>query len=44
MGRQAGRVERSGVGFGHVHSAVDDLVRLADSEIHLDVKAITCAA
>ncbi|MFD5539477.1 hypothetical protein ACFWIJ_17040 [Streptomyces sp. NPDC127079] len=43
MGRQAGRAERSGVGFGHA-TPVDDPTRLADSEIHVDATATTCAA
>ncbi|GGV20005.1 hypothetical protein GCM10010275_72010 [Streptomyces litmocidini] len=41
-GRQAGRQVR-GMGFGHVHSAVDDHSRLARSEIHPDEKVATCA-
>ncbi|MET9140492.1 IS481 family transposase [Streptomyces parvulus] len=44
LGRQAGRVTRSGMGFDYIHSAVDDHTRLAYSEIHGDEKAATCAA
>ncbi|MEV0376065.1 IS481 family transposase, partial [Streptomyces sp. NPDC050636] len=43
LGRQAGRVTRSSMGFDYVHSAVDDHSRLAYSEIHPDEKAATCA-
>ncbi|MFD5000042.1 IS481 family transposase [Streptomyces buecherae] len=43
LGRQAGRVTRSGMGFDYIHSAVDDHTRLAYSEIHPDEKAATCA-
>ena len=43
LGRQAGRVTRSSVGFDYVHSAVDDHSRLAYSEIHPDEKVATCA-
>jgi transposase InsO family protein len=43
LGRQAGRVTRSRMGFDYVHSAVDDHSRLAYSEIHPDEKAATCA-
>ncbi|WP_307623959.1 IS481 family transposase [Streptomyces sp. V3I7] len=43
LGRQAGRVRRSSMGFDYVHSAVDDHSRLAYSEIHPDEKADTCA-
>ncbi|MFF3761362.1 IS481 family transposase [Streptomyces sp. NPDC002185] len=43
LGRQAGRVTRSGMGFDYVHSAVDDHSRLAYSEIHPDEKVATCA-
>ncbi|MFG3322447.1 IS481 family transposase [Streptomyces sp. NPDC048171] len=43
LGRQAGRVTRSNVGFDYIHSAVDDHTRLAYSEIHGDEKAATCA-
>ncbi|MBJ6636823.1 IS481 family transposase [Streptomyces sp. DHE7-1] len=44
LGRQAGRAQRSNVGFDYIHSAVDDHTRLAYSEIHPDEKAATCAA
>ncbi|WP_433539829.1 IS481 family transposase [Streptosporangium sandarakinum] len=44
LGRQAGRANRSSVGFDYIHSAVDDHTRLAYSEIHSDEKAATCAA
>ncbi|MET8896790.1 IS481 family transposase, partial [Streptomyces albogriseolus] len=43
LGRQAGRLTRSGMGFDYIHSAVDDHTRLAYSEIHGDEKAATCA-
>ncbi|MFJ4504473.1 IS481 family transposase [Streptomyces sp. NPDC088864] len=43
LGRQAGRVTRSQMGFDYVHSAVDDHSRLAYSEIHPDEKVATCA-
>ncbi|MFJ9425394.1 IS481 family transposase [Streptomyces sp. NPDC101249] len=43
LGRKAGRITRSGMGFDYVHSAVDDHSRLAYSEIHPDEKAATCA-
>ncbi|MFD9355147.1 IS481 family transposase [Streptomyces sp. NPDC060031] len=44
LGRQAGRANRSAMGFDYVHSAVDDHSRLAYSEIHPDEKVATCAA
>ncbi|WP_437090094.1 IS481 family transposase [Streptomyces sp. enrichment culture] len=44
LGRQAGRITRSNMGFDYIHSAVDDHTRLAYSEIHADEKAATCAA
>ncbi|MEU3855756.1 IS481 family transposase, partial [Streptomyces sp. NPDC029554] len=43
LGRQAGRLTRSGMGFDYIHSAIDDHTRLAYSEIHNDEKAATCA-
>ncbi|MFJ6651094.1 IS481 family transposase [Streptomyces sp. NPDC091290] len=43
LGRQAGRLTRSGMGFDYIHSAVDDHTRLAYSEIHGDEKGATCA-
>lgn len=43
LGRRAGRVTRSQMGFDYVHSAVDDHSRLAYSEIHPDEKVATCA-
>jgi hypothetical protein len=42
LGRQAGRVTRSSMGFDYIHSAVDDHTRLAYSEIHPDEKVATC--
>jgi transposase-like protein len=39
LGRQAGRLTRSGMGFDYIHSAIDDHTRLAYSEIHNDEKA-----
>lgn len=44
LGRQAGRITRSNMGFDYVHSAVDDHTRLAYSEVHGDERAATCAA
>ena len=43
LGRQAGRLTHSGMGFDYIHSAVDDHTRLAYSEIHPDEKVATCA-
>lgn len=44
MGRQAGRRNRSGVGYGYLHHAVDDHSRLAYSEILGDEGKETAAA
>lgn len=44
LGRQAGRKNRSGVGYSYLHHAVDDHSRLAYSEILGDEKKETAAA
>ncbi len=41
LGRQAGRKNRSGVGYSYIHTAVDDHSRLAYSEILTDEKKET---
>ena len=43
-GRQAGRKNRSGVGYAYLHHAVDDHSRLAYSEIHSDERKETAVA
>lgn len=42
-GRAARPARKRGLGFDYVHSAVDDHSRLAYSEIHPDLKGVTCA-
>ncbi|MFI9719689.1 IS481 family transposase [Streptomyces sp. NPDC052396] len=44
LGRQAGRKTRSGAGYSHIHTAVDDHSRLAYSEIHTDERKETATA
>jgi transposase InsO family protein len=44
LGRPAGRKTRSGVGYGYIHTAIDDHSRLAYSEILPDETKHTAAA
>ncbi|MFE5406988.1 IS481 family transposase [Streptomyces sp. NPDC056580] len=44
LGRQAGRKNRTNVGYGYLHTAVDDHSRLAYSEIHADEKKETATS